>query len=170
MTRLVYEHDQPHIRSPFATAAPISRLRRATAQEDVTILIFGASAGMVLLASKVRGWQNIGHIKVGIDGHFVGYEPLVCADDVEAIIKAKRLVDGHEVELWRAKGSLSGSVAKQSKTASGRELPGRYPVSSWRGHTQPSCEGYGYSPNRSIGRFARLGSRVLSHLRECCQP
>ena len=38
--------------------------------------------------------------KVGIDGHFVGYEPLVCADDVEAIIKAKRLVDGHDVELW----------------------------------------------------------------------
>src|SRR3982074_1999090 len=29
MTRLVFEHDQPHIRSPFATAAPTSRLRRA---------------------------------------------------------------------------------------------------------------------------------------------
>ena len=29
MTRLVSEHDQPHIRSPFATAAPTSRLRRA---------------------------------------------------------------------------------------------------------------------------------------------
>ena len=28
-TRLVFEHDQTHIRSPFATAAPISRLRRA---------------------------------------------------------------------------------------------------------------------------------------------
>jgi hypothetical protein len=37
---------------------------------------------------------------VGIDGHFVGYEPLVCVDDGEAIIKAKRLVDGHDVELW----------------------------------------------------------------------
>jgi len=43
MTRPVYEHDQPHIRSPFATAAPISRLRRARAQEDDTILIFGVS-------------------------------------------------------------------------------------------------------------------------------
>ena len=38
-TRLVFEHDQTHIRSPFATAAPISRLRRARAQEDDTILI-----------------------------------------------------------------------------------------------------------------------------------
>jgi hypothetical protein len=37
---------------------------------------------------------------VGIDGHFVGYQPLVCADDAEAITKAKRLVDGHDIELW----------------------------------------------------------------------
>ena len=28
MTRLVSEHDQPHIRSPLKTAAPTSRLRR----------------------------------------------------------------------------------------------------------------------------------------------
>jgi hypothetical protein len=43
MTRLVYEHDQPHIRSPFATAAPISRLRRAkplliTTQQRIIII------------------------------------------------------------------------------------------------------------------------------------
>ena len=37
---------------------------------------------------------------VGHDGHFIGFEPLVCADDAEAIDKAKRLVDGHDVELW----------------------------------------------------------------------
>jgi hypothetical protein len=37
---------------------------------------------------------------VGIDGHFVGFEALVCADDVEAINEAKRLVDGHDIELW----------------------------------------------------------------------
>jgi hypothetical protein len=29
MTRPVSEHDQPHIRSPRETAAPISRLRRS---------------------------------------------------------------------------------------------------------------------------------------------
>jgi hypothetical protein len=38
LTRLVSEHDQTHIRSPFTTAAPISRLRRARAQGDETIL------------------------------------------------------------------------------------------------------------------------------------
>jgi hypothetical protein len=39
---------------------------------------------------------------VGLDGHFNGFEPLVCADDAEAIEKVKRLVDGHDVELWSA--------------------------------------------------------------------
>jgi hypothetical protein len=37
---------------------------------------------------------------VGIDGHFVSFEALVCVDDVEAIDKAKRLIDGHDIELW----------------------------------------------------------------------
>jgi hypothetical protein len=37
---------------------------------------------------------------VGLDGHFTGYEPLVCADDAEAIERAKRLVAGRDVELW----------------------------------------------------------------------
>jgi hypothetical protein len=37
---------------------------------------------------------------VGSDGHFVGCEPIVSADDFDATEKAKRLVDGHDVELW----------------------------------------------------------------------
>jgi hypothetical protein len=37
---------------------------------------------------------------VGSDGHFIGYEPLICDDDAEAVERAKRLVDGHDVELW----------------------------------------------------------------------
>ena len=37
---------------------------------------------------------------VGLDGRFIGYEPLVCADDAEAIEKLKQLVDGHAMELW----------------------------------------------------------------------
>jgi hypothetical protein len=28
---------------------------------------------------------------VGIDGHFIGFEPLVCADDSQAIDNAKRM-------------------------------------------------------------------------------
>jgi hypothetical protein len=34
------------------------------------------------------------------DGHFIGFEPLVCANDAEAIEHAKRLVVGHAIELW----------------------------------------------------------------------
>jgi hypothetical protein len=37
---------------------------------------------------------------VGHDGHFLRFEALICADDAEAIEKAKRLVDVHDVELW----------------------------------------------------------------------
>lgn len=37
---------------------------------------------------------------VGRDGHFVGSEALICADDSEAIEKARRFVDGHDIELW----------------------------------------------------------------------
>jgi hypothetical protein len=36
---------------------------------------------------------------VGLDGHFIGYEPLVCEDDPEAVTKAERLVDGRR--SWR---------------------------------------------------------------------
>jgi hypothetical protein len=38
---------------------------------------------------------------IGNDGHFLEAVPLVCADDAEATEKAKRLVDGHDVELWQ---------------------------------------------------------------------
>jgi hypothetical protein len=37
---------------------------------------------------------------VGADGHFVRFEPLVCADDASAIAAARRLVDKLSVELW----------------------------------------------------------------------
>ena len=37
---------------------------------------------------------------VGRDGNFIGFDSLDCADDAEAIEKTKRLVDGHDVELW----------------------------------------------------------------------
>jgi hypothetical protein len=41
---------------------------------------------------------------VGHDGHFVRFESLICADDAEAIAKAKRLVVvDHDVELWSGK-------------------------------------------------------------------
>jgi hypothetical protein len=37
---------------------------------------------------------------IGRDGHFMAVKALTCADDAEAIAKAKPLVDGHDIELW----------------------------------------------------------------------
>ena len=37
---------------------------------------------------------------VSDDGHFNGYEPLVCANDDEAITKVKILAQRHRMELW----------------------------------------------------------------------
>ena len=37
---------------------------------------------------------------VGRDGHFIAVKALTCADDAEAIDKAKPLIDGHDIELW----------------------------------------------------------------------
>ncbi len=37
---------------------------------------------------------------VGHDGHFSGFEAMVCDNDAKAIEEAKQFVDGHDVELW----------------------------------------------------------------------
>lgn len=37
---------------------------------------------------------------VGPDGHFREFEPLICADDHEAIEKAKCLINPYGIELW----------------------------------------------------------------------
>jgi hypothetical protein len=37
---------------------------------------------------------------VGDDGHLTGFQPLVCADDEEAVAMARRLLDGRDIELW----------------------------------------------------------------------
>jgi hypothetical protein len=37
---------------------------------------------------------------VGNDGHFAIFELFTCNDDNEAVAKAKRLVDGNDVEVW----------------------------------------------------------------------
>jgi hypothetical protein len=53
-----------------------------------------------LSRSKERGTAEYRAFPIGIDGHFIGFEPLFCASDDEAIAKAKRMVVGHAVELW----------------------------------------------------------------------
>jgi hypothetical protein len=37
---------------------------------------------------------------IGPDGHIISSEPMICADDEEAIERARRLVEGHGIELW----------------------------------------------------------------------
>jgi hypothetical protein len=34
------------------------------------------------------------------DGHFTGFEPLICAEDAEVIETAKRLFEGEVIEVW----------------------------------------------------------------------
>ena len=38
---------------------------------------------------------------VGNDGHFLRAVDILCEDDATAKEHAKRLVDGHDVELWQ---------------------------------------------------------------------
>ena len=38
---------------------------------------------------------------IGVDGHFYRSVPLNCADDAEAVERAKRLLNGHDIELWQ---------------------------------------------------------------------
>jgi hypothetical protein len=56
------------------------------------------------------GWRVMPEYRayqVGLDGRFVGFEPLVCADDNEATERARRLVNGHDVELWNGERLVS---------------------------------------------------------------
>ena len=53
-----------------------------------------------LAASGDPGLAEYRAYVVGHDGHFIRREPLICADDDEAIAQATRLVADHDVELW----------------------------------------------------------------------
>jgi hypothetical protein len=59
---------------------------------------------------------------VGRDGHFTGFEPLVCADDAEAIEIAKRLVDDHSIELWSGERLVKRISAPDKPDAVSHEI------------------------------------------------
>ena len=54
-------------------------------------------------ASGDYGWQNIGLTWLDTTGTSCDLSSLICADDAEAIAKAKLLVADHDVELWSGK-------------------------------------------------------------------
>jgi hypothetical protein len=66
---------------------------------------------------------------VGDDGHFDGFEPLICDNDDDAVAKACSLLDGKDIELWNGARlviqlvtrSKSGAVTHEIKN--GRMLP-----------------------------------------------
>jgi hypothetical protein len=58
---------------------------------------------------------------VGGDGRLNGYEPFVCANDEEAIIKAKILAQQYGVELWSGPWLVS-SIPKQMARAVTHEI------------------------------------------------
>jgi hypothetical protein len=66
---------------------------------------------------------------VGHDGHFNGYEPLVCANDAEAIKKAKLLSQRDGVELWSGP-RLVISMPKQLAKAAAHEIGEAAPCQS----------------------------------------
>jgi hypothetical protein len=37
---------------------------------------------------------------IGLDSHISGVEPIECADDQAAILKAEQLMNGRDVEVW----------------------------------------------------------------------
>jgi hypothetical protein len=37
---------------------------------------------------------------IGTDGHFMESKEMICRDDGEAVVKAERLNDVHDIEIW----------------------------------------------------------------------
>jgi hypothetical protein len=52
------------------------------------------------LGSGELGMAQYRIYTVGSDGHFVGFEPLVCSDDTRRSRRRKRLVSIHDIEVW----------------------------------------------------------------------
>jgi hypothetical protein len=51
---------------------------------------------------------------IGSDGHFFRSIPLKCADDTEATLQARQLVDGHSVELWQRARKIAAFQCEQN--------------------------------------------------------
>jgi hypothetical protein len=59
------------------------------------------------------------------DGHFTGYEPLVCANDEEAITKAKIFAQRQRVELWSGPRLIISIPQRSAKVVTHEICQGR---------------------------------------------
>jgi hypothetical protein len=83
---------------------------------------------------------------VGRDGHFNGFEPLVCADDAAAIHMAKRLVNKFGIEIWNGVRLWFDCNPRASDGTSKAASVGYWPVSTQRngpssGEAETALEG-----------------------------
>jgi hypothetical protein len=75
-------------------------LRKARQAETALHINDWLSSPGLQAPSKAASMAEYRAYIIGHDGHFVDFTPLVCPDDAEAIEKAKRLVNGRDVEIW----------------------------------------------------------------------
>jgi hypothetical protein len=84
----------------------IRRARQAETAARITEWLKSARPAGPAVMPEYRAYT------VGDDGRFNGFEPFVCANDEEAITKAKILAQRHRVELWCGPRLIS-SIPKQ---------------------------------------------------------
>jgi hypothetical protein len=65
---------------------------------------------------------------VGKNGHFFGFEPIVCDTDEQAIETAKRLLHGLAIEVWSAERMVARLPTEETDAVSheirnGRMIP-----------------------------------------------
>ena len=80
--------------TPKSTSSPATRLNPR--------LSGGFLANSAIPLSGAIEMADCRAFTVGPDGHFVGFEPIVCDTDDQAVERAKRLLDGRAIEVWCA--------------------------------------------------------------------
>jgi hypothetical protein len=103
-----------------STSAPVASSRRRFLTVAAAASAVGAGS-LAVAATPTTAHQCFAADDSG-DGRFYDAVPLKCTSDDEAIEKTRRLVDGHDVELWQL----------DRKVAAFKSFPGRPNLKSGR--------------------------------------
>jgi hypothetical protein len=57
--------------------------------------------------------QDYSAYLIGADGHIIRRIELICTDDEAAKAEAKKLADGHDIELWQGARMIGTFTRKQ---------------------------------------------------------